>query len=125
MNEKRICTTRGDKQVSLIKLTCFSSPILCKLEGAGVECYDFQGIPPMDRFIPVAIEPSSGLFLIAIPNTTYTSARFDQNPIITVNAGKTAEYSTGLSTPGKTPGFGVIGAVLPIGSFLVVRKIGK
>jgi hypothetical protein len=47
------------------------------------------------------------------------------NITITVNAGKTAEYSTGLSVPEKTPGFAVIGAVFSLAVFLAYRKIRK
>ena len=49
----------------------------------------------------------------------------DLNATITVSAGKTAEYSTSLVAPAKTPGFGVIAAVLSIGGLLMVRKIRK
>ena len=49
----------------------------------------------------------------------------DRNKTITVNAEKTAEYSTRFSIPGKTPVFGVIGSVLSIGGLLVIWKIRK
>ena len=47
------------------------------------------------------------------------------NTTITVNTGKTSEYSTGLSAPGKTPGFAVISAALSLGVLLMYRKIKK
>ncbi len=47
------------------------------------------------------------------------------NTTITVNAGKTSEYSTGLSAPEKTPGFAVIGAAFSLGVLLVYREIRK
>jgi hypothetical protein len=47
------------------------------------------------------------------------------NTTITVNAGKTSEYSTGLSAPEKTPGFAVISAALSLGLLLGYRKIRK
>jgi hypothetical protein len=49
----------------------------------------------------------------------------DLNTTIVISAGKTAEYSTSLVTPAKTPGFGVIAALLSIGTLLVVGKIRK
>ena len=49
----------------------------------------------------------------------------DLNTTIVISAGKTAEYSTSLVTPAKTPGFGVITALLSIGTFLLVRKTRK
>jgi hypothetical protein len=49
----------------------------------------------------------------------------DLNTTIVISAGKTAEYSTSLVTPAKTPGFGVIAAILSIGTFLLVRKTRK
>jgi hypothetical protein len=57
------------------------------------------------------------LLILAGYNTLNTS--------ITVNAGKTSEYSTGLSAPEKTPGFAVISAALSFGVLLVYRKIRK
>jgi hypothetical protein len=47
----------------------------------------------------------------------------DLNTTIVISAGKTAEYSTSLVTPAKTPGFGVIAALLSIGTLLVAIKI--
>jgi hypothetical protein len=47
------------------------------------------------------------------------------NTTITINAGKTSEYSTGLSAPEKTPGFAVISAALSLGGLLAYRKIRK
>jgi hypothetical protein len=49
----------------------------------------------------------------------------DLNTTIVVSAGKTAEFSTSLVTPAKTPGFGVIAALLSIGILLVTVKIRK
>jgi hypothetical protein len=47
------------------------------------------------------------------------------NTTITINAGKTSEYKTGLSAPEKTPGFAVISAALSLGGLLAYRKIRK
>ena len=47
------------------------------------------------------------------------------NTTITINAGKTAEYSTGLSASEKTPGFAVFGAALSLGILLVYRNRRK
>ncbi len=49
----------------------------------------------------------------------------DLNTTITINAGKTSEYSTALTEPAKTPGFGVIAAVLSFGGLMAFRKIRK
>jgi hypothetical protein len=49
----------------------------------------------------------------------------DLNTTVMINAGKTSEYSTALTEPAKTPGFGVIGAVLSLGGLLAFRKIRK
>ena len=49
----------------------------------------------------------------------------DLNTTIIISAGKTAEYSTSLVTPAKTPGFGVIAALLSLGTLLVAVKIRK
>ena len=49
----------------------------------------------------------------------------DLNTTITVGAGKTTEYSTALTMPAKTPGFGMIAAILSIIGLFVVRKIRK
>jgi hypothetical protein len=47
------------------------------------------------------------------------------NTTIAINAGKTAEYSTGLSASAKTPGFAVFGAALSLGILLTYRNIRK
>jgi hypothetical protein len=49
----------------------------------------------------------------------------DLNTTIVVSAGKTAEYSTSLVTPAKTPGFGVTLALLSICTLLLAVKIRK
>jgi len=49
----------------------------------------------------------------------------DLNTTVTINAGKTSEYSTALTEPAKTPGFGVIAAVLSFGGLMAFRKIRK
>ncbi len=49
----------------------------------------------------------------------------DLNTTVIIIAGKTAEYSTSLVTPAKTPGFGVITALLSLGTLLVAVKIRK
>jgi hypothetical protein len=49
----------------------------------------------------------------------------DLNTTIIISAGKTAEYSTALVTPARTPGFGIIAALLAIGGLAAVRKFKK
>jgi len=49
----------------------------------------------------------------------------DLNTTVMINAGKTSEYSTALTEPAKTPGFGVIGAIISLGGLLAFRKIRK
>jgi hypothetical protein len=49
----------------------------------------------------------------------------DLKTTITVSAGKTTEYSTALTLPAKTPGFGVFAAVLSIGGLFMFRKFRK
>ena len=62
-----------------------------------------------------------GSILVLLILAGYTTL----NTTITINAGKTSEYSTGLSAPEKTPGFAVISAALSLGGLLVYRKIRK
>jgi LPXTG-motif cell wall-anchored protein len=64
---------------------------------------------------------SEGKHSVLLVLAGYTSL----NATINVNTGKTAEYSTGLSKPEKTPGFAVIGAALSLGVLLVYRKTRK
>ena len=64
---------------------------------------------------------AAGSHSVVLNLSGYTSL----NTTIMVNAGKTAEYSTGLSVPEKTPGFAVIGAAFSLGVFLAYRKIRK
>jgi hypothetical protein len=64
---------------------------------------------------------SEGKHSVLLVLAGYTSL----NTTINVNAGKIAEYSTGLSVPEKTPGFAVIGAALSLGVLLMYRKIRK
>jgi len=64
---------------------------------------------------------SAGKHSVLLNLTGYTLL----NTTITVNAGKTAEYSTGLSASEKTPGFTVMGAALSLGVFLVYRNLRK
>ncbi|MCK9590960.1 MAG: PEGA domain-containing protein [Methanoregula sp.] len=49
----------------------------------------------------------------------------DLNTTVVVSAGKTTEYSTALTQPAKTPGFGVIATVLSIVGLFVFRKFRK
>ena len=49
----------------------------------------------------------------------------DLNTTVIISAGKTAEYSTSLVAPAKTPGFGVIAALLSICTLMVAIKIRK
>jgi hypothetical protein len=64
---------------------------------------------------------AAGKHSVLLNLTGYTNL----NTTITVNAGKTAEYSTGLSASEKTPGFAVFGAALSLGMLLVYRRIRK
>ena len=64
---------------------------------------------------------SAGKHSVSLILAGYTTL----NTTIVVNTGKTAEYSTGLSAPEKTPGFAVIGAALSLGVLLVYREIRK
>jgi hypothetical protein len=49
----------------------------------------------------------------------------DLKTTITVNAGTTSEYVTGLPAAQKTPGFEMIPALLSIAGFVVIRKFRK
>jgi hypothetical protein len=64
---------------------------------------------------------AAGKHSLLLNLTGYTSL----NTTITINAGKTAEYSTGLSASPKTPGFAVFGTALSLGMLLVFRNIRK
>ena len=64
---------------------------------------------------------AAGKHSVLLNLTGYTAL----NTTITINAGKTAEYSTGLSASAKTPGFAVLGTALSLGMLLVFRNIKK
>lgn len=64
---------------------------------------------------------AAGKHSILLNLTGYTAL----NTTITINAGKTAEYSTGLSASAKTPGFAVFGVALSLGMLLVFRNMRK
>jgi len=49
----------------------------------------------------------------------------DLNTTVIISAGKTAEYSTTLVTPARTPGFGIIAALLAISGLVASRKFRK
>jgi hypothetical protein len=49
----------------------------------------------------------------------------DLKTSITVDAGTTSEYITGLSPVPKTPGFELVSALISIGGLVVIRKIRK
>lgn len=76
----------------------------------------------MKGFTPTTIPGiSAGKHAVLLTSPGY----LDLNTTITVTAGTTAEYSTSLVTPAKTPGFGVIAAVISICGLFVIRKIRK
>jgi hypothetical protein len=64
---------------------------------------------------------AAGKHSVLLNLTGYTAL----NTTITINAGKTAEYSTGLSASAKTPGFAVLGVALSLGMLLVFRNMRK
>jgi hypothetical protein len=49
----------------------------------------------------------------------------DLNTTVIISAGKTAEYTTSLVTPARTPGFGIIAALLAISGLVAARKFRK
>jgi hypothetical protein len=76
----------------------------------------------MKGFTPTTIPGiSAGKHAILLTSAGY----IDVNTTITVTAGTTAEYSSSLVTPAKTPGFGVIAAVISICGLFAIRKIRK
>ena len=77
---------------------------------------ELKGITPTT--IP-GLSPGKHAVLLVAPGY------LDLNTTITVGAGKTTEYSTALTMPAKTPGFGMIAAVFSIIGLFVVRKIRK
>jgi hypothetical protein len=86
---------------------------------AGARVYvdgEMKGVTPAN--IP-GLSAGKHTVLLTVPGY------IDLNTTILISAGKTAEYSTSLVTPAKTPGFGVIAALLSIGILLVAVKIRK
>jgi hypothetical protein len=64
MNKKGSAQTRRGKQVLCDNQTCFHLLFYAIPACGAVACYDFFGIPQNDRFVSIAKESSSGLFLI-------------------------------------------------------------
>ena len=62
---------------------------------------------------------SAGAHSVHLVMTGYS----DLTTTITVDAGTTSAYSTGLSLVQKTPGFALISALLSIGGLVAIRKI--
>jgi hypothetical protein len=86
---------------------------------AGARVYvdgEMKGITPAT--IP-GLSAGKHTVLLSVPGY------IDMNTTIIISAGKTAEYSTSLVTPARTPGFGVIAALLSICTILVAVKIRK
>jgi hypothetical protein len=86
---------------------------------AGARIYvdgEMKGITPAT--IP-GLSAGKHTVLLSVPGY------IDLNTTIIISAGKTAEYSTSLVTPARTPGFGVIAALLSIGTLLVAINIRK
>ena len=75
---------------------------------------DFEGVTPAT--IPGLAE---GKHDIALVLTGYTVLKAN----IPVEAGKTLEYTTGMTAVPRSPGFDMIPAILALGGLLAVLKI--
>ena len=86
---------------------------------AGARVYidgEMKGITPAT--IP-GLSAGKHTVLVSLPGY------IDLNTTIIISAGKTAEYSTSLVTPARTPGFEAIAALISVVTLLVAIKIRK